>query len=63
LDASISLPSQSIGPLAIPLAIGGLGHYYATNFDIPIAGTWILKLTVRTDAIDEQVVTTDLPVH
>ncbi len=63
LDASISLPSQSIGPLAIPLAIGGLGHYYATNFDIPIAGTWILKLTIRTDAIDEQVVTTDLPVH
>jgi copper transport protein len=63
LDASISLPSQSIGPLAIPLAIGGLGHYYAYNFDIPIAGTWILKLTVRTDAIDEQVVTTDLPVH
>jgi copper transport protein len=63
LDASISLPSQSIGPLAIPLAIGGLGHYYATNFDIPIAGTWILKLTIRTDAIDEQVVTTDLPVR
>jgi copper transport protein len=63
MDASISLPSQSIGPLVIPLVVGGVGHYYATNFDIPIAGTWILKLTVRTDAIDENVVTTNLPVH
>ena len=63
LDLSISLPAQSIGPLSVPLVIAGPGHYYADNFDIPAAGTWVLKYTVRVDAIDEQVVTTDLPVH
>jgi copper transport protein len=63
LDVSISLPSESIGPLVVPLVIGGPGHYYANNFDIPVAGTWVVKYTVRTDAIDEQVVTANLPVH
>jgi copper transport protein len=63
LDVSISLPSQSIGPLSVPLVIAGPGHYSATNFDIPTAGTWVLNYTVRVDAIDEQVITTDLPVH
>jgi copper transport protein len=63
LDATLTLPAENLGPLAIPLHIGGLGHYYATNVDIPVAGTWILKFTVRTDAIDEQVVPVTLPVH
>ena len=63
LDMSISLPSQSIGPIAIPLVIRGPGHYYARRVDIPVAGNWTLKFTVRTDAIDEQVRTTTLPVH
>ena len=63
LDASISLPAQGLGPLTIPLVNAGPGHYFATNVDIPIAGTWILTLTVRTSAIDEQEVTAPLPVH
>ena len=63
LDASLSLPVQNLGPLSVPLVIGGPGHYYATNVDIPVGGTWTLKITVRTDAIDEQVVSETLPVH
>ena len=63
LDASISLPSQDIGPLSIPLLSLGQGHYVATHVDIPVAGTWVLKLIVRTNAIDEQVVVGSLPVH
>jgi len=63
LDATLTMPAESLGPLAVPLHIGGLGHYYATNVDIPVAGTWILKFTVRTDPIDEQVVPVTLPVH
>ena len=35
----------------------------AEHVDIPVAGSWVLNLTVRTDAIDEQVVTTTLPVR
>ena len=63
LDLSMTLPSQSIGPLAVPLVVAGPGHYQARDFDIPAGGTWVLKYTVRVDAIDEQVVTTELPVH
>jgi copper transport protein len=63
LDMTLSLPAENLGPLAIPLVLGGPGHYYATNVDIPVAGNWILRFTVRTDAIDEQVVSVPLPVH
>ena len=63
LDATISLPTQGIGPLTIPLVVATLGHYRATGVAIPLAGNWILKLTVRTTAIDEAVVTAILPVH
>jgi len=63
LDATISLPAQGIGPLSIPLVVATLGHLRATDVTIPLAGNWILTLTVRTTAIDEQVVTATLPVH
>jgi copper transport protein len=63
LDASLSLPSRHLGPLGIPLRVVGPGHFTASDVTLPVAGNWILKLTVRIDAIDEQVVTTTLPVH
>ena len=63
LDLSLSLPSESIGPLTVPLTLVGPGHYYADDVDIPVAGSWVLHLTVRTDAIDEQEVVTTLPVR
>jgi len=63
LDITTSLPSQSIGPITVPLVISGPGHYYAGHVDFPVAGTWVLTYTVRTDAIDETVTRTVLPVH
>ena len=63
LDAAISLPSEGIGPITIPLVVAAPGHYRATDVTIPVAGDWILKLTVRTSAIDEYVVTAVLPVR
>jgi len=63
LDMTLTLPSASIGPLTVPLRLAGPGHYYADNVDIPVAGSWVMKLTVRTDAIDEQEVTTIVPVR
>jgi copper transport protein len=63
LDAAISLPAQGVGPLSIALRVGGPGHYLATGVTIPLAGTWQLKLTVRTTAIDEQEVLATLRVH
>jgi copper transport protein len=63
LDAAISLPSESIGPITIPLVVAAPGHYRAADVTIPVAGDWILKLTVRTTALDEDVVTAVLPVR
>jgi copper transport protein len=63
LDASIALPASGIGPIAIPLVVASPGHYQAQRVDIPLAGAWTLKITVRTSAIDEQELTATLPVH
>ena len=63
LGAAISLPSENIGPITIPLVVAGPGHYRANNVAIPVAGDWSLKITVRTTAIDEDVVATVIPVH
>jgi copper transport protein len=63
LDAAISLASQGIGPLAIPLVVASPGHFRADNVDIPLAGNWSLRLTVRTTPIDEEVLYATLPVH
>jgi copper transport protein len=63
LDASISLPGQGVGPIAVPLRVGGPGHYLATGVAVPLAGVWDLKLTVRTSPIDEQEVFADVPVR
>jgi copper transport protein len=63
LDLSATLASQSIGPLDVPLVVSGPGHYIANRFVLPVAGNWVLTYTVRIDAIDEQVVTTVMPVR
>ncbi len=63
LDASLSLEAEHLGPLQVPLRVGGPGHYYATHVDIPVAGRWTLTITVRTDAIDEEVVPVVVPVR
>ena len=52
---------KASGPLTIPLVVATVGHYRATGVTIPLAGNWILKLTVRTTAIDEDVVTATTP--
>jgi copper transport protein len=63
LDATMSLPGQGIGPIVIPLRVGGPGHYLATRVAVPFAGVWDLKLTVRTSSIDEQEVFAHVPVR
>ena len=63
LDASISLRTQGLGPLPIPLAVAGPGHYVAGNVDIPVGGSWQLRLTVRTSPTHAQEVVATMPVH
>ena len=62
-DVGLSLPSQGLGPITVPVTVVGPGHYQDNNVTIPFAGDWDLDLTVRTSAIDEQEVQGVVPVH
>ncbi|MHB8680857.1 MAG: copper resistance CopC/CopD family protein [Acidimicrobiales bacterium] len=63
LDATIGLRSAGVAAVSVPLVVVGPGHYQATDVDFPLAGNWVLDLTVRTTAIDEQQVVAVVPVH
>lgn len=62
IAATITLPSQHVGPLPVALHRGGAGHRIAA-VTVPIAGTWTLAVTVRTTAIDEATGYVAMPVH
>lgn len=52
LRLSFSLPSKEIGPLNAELT--DQGGYWGTNtLNLPIAGTWTMKVTVRTSDVDQ----------
>lgn len=59
LDVALSLPARGIGPLRCPMRRTGMsmGTYRSADADIPVAGTWRLSITVRTDDVDETTVT------
>jgi copper transport protein len=63
VDASLTLPSDSIGPLSLPLSLVTIGHYRDSDVTFFASGNWILTITLRTTAIDEQVVPLPLPVR
>ncbi|WUW92804.1 copper resistance protein CopC [Streptomyces sp. NBC_01451] len=52
LRISFSLPSKDIGPLNAEVT--DLGGYWGTNtLNLPIAGTWTMKVTIRTSDVDQ----------
>jgi len=53
VDATMSDTGAGINGLKLPLQQAGPGHFLVYGFDVPIAGTWTINVTVRTDAIDE----------
>lgn len=62
ITATVSLPSQQIGPLPVRLYQGGPGHW-AAAVTVPVAGDWQLAVTVRTTAIDESTQYLDMPIR
>ncbi|MEV6180401.1 copper resistance CopC family protein [Streptomyces sp. NPDC052015] len=52
LRLSFTLPSQDVGPLDAGLTDRG-GYWSATSVNLPIAGDWEMKVTVRTSEIDQ----------
>ncbi|MCL7426344.1 copper resistance protein CopC [Streptomyces sp. YS415] len=52
LRVSFTLPAQDIGPLDADLT--DRGGYWANSFvNLPLAGTWTMKVTVRVSEIDQ----------
>lgn len=56
VDAAFLLPAAALGPLPVQLIDTGAGHYLAMT-PVALAGAWQLRVTVRTDDIDETTVT------
>jgi copper transport protein len=52
LRVSFTLPAQRVGP--IDAQVKDKGGYWANSFlNLPIAGTWTMKVTVRTSEVDQ----------
>ncbi len=52
VTATMTNGRAGISGLTIPLRFAGPGHFIASGFDIPIAGTWTIRVLVRTTNID-----------
>jgi copper transport protein len=55
--ASLTLPDQGIGPLALSLTSDGNGKYHTAAAPVGIAGAWVVNVIIRSDAFDETTVT------
>ncbi|MFJ4619737.1 copper resistance protein CopC [Streptomyces sp. NPDC088812] len=52
LRVSFTLPGQDVGPLDARLTDRG-GYWTAPSFNLPVPGTWEMKVTVRTSEVDQ----------
>lgn len=62
LTATLTLPSQEVGPLAVPVQRAGPGHFSAYDFNIPLRGEWKLEVKTLLSEIDEATLSTTVPV-
>ena len=53
VKVSLTLEQKGLGPLSIPLKHRSTGHWSAQSVQLPMAGKWLLSLTVRTSDIDQ----------
>jgi copper transport protein len=57
IDASLTLPSQGIGPLDLHVMSDGGGKYHTHAVPVGIAGVWTVSVLIRSDDFDETTVT------
>ncbi len=53
LTVELTLPSDDIGPLEVPLERAGPGHFSAYDYDLPIAGEWEVEVKALVDQFTE----------
>jgi copper transport protein len=63
VTGQLRLPANNIGPLPVPLAKTGRGQFVADGVTVPVAGTWVLTLTVRLTDFDQSTVDASIPVR
>ncbi|MES5819028.1 copper resistance protein CopC [Streptomyces sp. RG80] len=59
---SFTLASQDIGPLDAKLTDRG-GYWGTDDLDLPLAGTWEMKVTIRVSEIDQVTETKTVEIH
>jgi copper transport protein len=57
LRLSLDLPNKRIAPIAVPLSQLSTGHYLASSFAVPLAGTWRVTAYPLFSKFDEGTVT------
>jgi copper transport protein len=62
LTARLTLESEDVGPLAVPVSRAGPGHFSAYDFNLPLRGDWKLEIKTLISDIDEATLTTTIPV-
>ena len=62
LDVNLSLAAKDLGPLPVTLDKVDIGHWAASDLELPLPGRWLLQVSVRSDAIDETTVSTTIQV-
>ncbi|WP_344665702.1 copper resistance protein CopC [Catenulispora yoronensis] len=62
VSAALQLDAQRLGPLPVTFTDVGTGRYRATA-SIAVPGAWVLRVTVRSDALNETTVAFPVKVH
>jgi len=62
VTAALELPDLSLGPVPVPLDRLRAGRFVSRSLTLPAAGTWRLRVSVRSSEIDMETVVTDIAV-
>jgi copper transport protein len=62
IQVAVDMPTQHLGPLAVPVKADGTGRYTSQAVTMTITGQWQVQITIRSDAFDETTVLVPIPV-
>jgi copper transport protein len=63
VTVTAALPAEKLGPLPVRLHDAGPGHFVGSGLSLPDAGTWQVRVAVRTSEFDESSVTAKVTVR
>jgi copper transport protein len=62
MELTLRQPGREIAPIDVPVERLGRGHYAAYDFQIPIAGDWVLTASALLDDTNQAVVEGEIPI-